>query len=214
LPFTSARTCSAGNGVSAASSSPALLMLWGAWGIKDEEISRIAVLSAAFFVASSIHAPVPGGPPAHLLLSGLTRRRPRRRSALAIPVGLLLQAILFQHGALTALGANVCVMTPPALVSWLLFQGLCRVRWLRQGWCRALLVLVSAVTFILSGVYALALLITNWGPEVKDVDLTSANDLTFHPVVLAATLVLGLVRSGGREPAAKCGRVSIRAARR
>jgi cobalt/nickel transport system permease protein len=170
-----------------------LLMVWGAWGTKEEEISRIAVMTAAFFVASSIHVPVPGGPRTHLLLAGLVGVVLGRRSALAIPVGLLLQAILFQHGALSTLGANVCVMTPPALLSWLLFRGLCRIAWFRHGWFRAGLVLVSALAFVLSGVYAVTLLVTNWGSEVTAIDLIWANDVTFHPAVLAAALILGLL---------------------
>src|SRR4029077_7396966 len=111
-----------------------LLVLWGAWRTRDEEIPRIAILTSAFFVASYIHVPVPGGPPAHLLLTGLVGVVLGRRSALAIPVGLFLQAVLFQHGALSALGANVCVMTPPALISWLLFRALCRSSFLRRAW--------------------------------------------------------------------------------
>jgi ABC-type Co2+ transport system permease subunit len=39
-----------------------LLALIGAWGIRDEEIPRVALLTAVVFVASLISVPVPGGP--------------------------------------------------------------------------------------------------------------------------------------------------------
>jgi cobalt/nickel transport system permease protein len=169
-----------------------LLVVWGTWRTRDEEIARVAVLTSAFFVASYIHVPVPGGPPAHLLLTGLVGVVLGRRAALAIPVGLLLQAVLLQHGALSALGANVCVMTPPALLSWLLFKALCNNRWLRFAWFRALLVMVSAVAFVLSGVYAVTLLVTNWGADVRDVVYSRANDITFHPAVLLLALAVAL----------------------
>jgi cobalt/nickel transport system permease protein len=171
----------------------AMLVFWGAWRVREEEIARIAVLTAAFFVAALIHVPVPGGPPTHLLLGGLLGVVLGRRAALAIPVGLFLHAVLFQHGSLSTLGANTCVMVPPAIVSWLLFQGLCRVRWLRQAWFRAGLVMVSAGLFVVSGVYAAALLIANWGADVKTVDLTSANELILHPAVIAPALVVALL---------------------
>ncbi len=168
-----------------------LLMVWGAWRVRDEEISRIAVLTAAFFVAAYVHVPVPGGPPAHLLLSGLLGVVLGRRSALAIPVGLFLHAVLFQHGSLSTLGANVCVMTPPALLSWLLFQGLCRTAWLQHRWFRAALVMLSAAAFVLSAVYAVGLLVANWG-EAQIRDLHFANSLLLHPLTLLAALVLAL----------------------
>jgi cobalt/nickel transport system permease protein len=171
----------------------ALMMVWGAWRTREEEIPRIAIMTAAFFVASSIHVPVPGGPPAHLLLTGLVGVVLGRRSALAIPVGLFLQAVLFQHGALSTLGANVCVMLPPALTSWLLFKFLCKNVWLRRTWCRAALIGASVFTFFLTSVYALALLVSIWGADVKLVEmhhLIWASHITFNPGVLLGALAV------------------------
>ncbi|HZY88254.1 MAG TPA: energy-coupling factor ABC transporter permease, partial [Gemmataceae bacterium] len=47
-----------------------LLALLASWRVRDEEIPRIAVLTAAFFVASLIHVRV-GPTSVHLLLNGL-----------------------------------------------------------------------------------------------------------------------------------------------
>jgi len=110
-----------------------ILVLMGSRGIQDEEIPQVALLTAAFFVASLIHVPVPGLPSsAHLLLNGLLGVMLGRRAALAIAMGLFLQAILLQHGGLTTLGVNCCVMALPALLAWQMFvilQGL-------PGWSR------------------------------------------------------------------------------
>src|SRR4051812_13151925 len=71
----------------------ALLVLLGAWRLHEEEVPRIALLTAAFFVASSIHVPVPPTS-AHLLLNGLVGVVLGRRAALAIVVGVAMQAVL------------------------------------------------------------------------------------------------------------------------
>jgi cobalamin biosynthesis protein CbiM len=99
-----------------------ILMVFGSWRIQDEEIPRVALLTSAFFVVSMIHVPVPGLPTsAHLLLNGLLGVVLGRRAALAIPIGLFLQAVLLQHGGVTTLGVNSCVMTLPALLAWQVF---------------------------------------------------------------------------------------------
>src|SRR6059058_3243964 len=97
-----------------------VLALLGARRIRDEEIPQIAILTAAFFMASLIHVPVPPTS-VHLLLNGLVGVTLGRRAALAIPVGLFLQAALLGHGGFTALGVNSCVMTLPALAAAGLF---------------------------------------------------------------------------------------------
>jgi cobalt/nickel transport system permease protein len=93
----------------------AVLALWGAWRIEDEEIPRIALLTSAFFVVSAIPIPIPGAPTTvHLLLNGLLGVMLGRRVCLAIPVGLLLQA-MGGHGGFGTLGVNTCVFVLPAL---------------------------------------------------------------------------------------------------
>src|SRR5205807_2829664 len=98
----------------------AVLAALGAWRIRDEEIPRVALLTAAFFVASSFHVRV-GPTSVHLLLNGLVGVILGPRACLAIPIGLVLQYVLVQHGGFYTLGINSCVMTLPALLAWLLF---------------------------------------------------------------------------------------------
>src|ERR1700726_74978 len=73
--------------------------------LREEDIARIALLAAAFFVASLIHVPV-GVTSVHLLLNGLVGVLLGWHAALAIPLGLFLQAALFNHGGFTTLGIN------------------------------------------------------------------------------------------------------------
>ncbi len=171
----------------------ALLALYGAWRIRDEEIPRVALLTAAFFVASLIHVPVPGGPRTHLLLGGLLGVVLGRRALLAVPIGLALQAALFGHGGFLSLGVNSVVMGLPALLAAALFAGLRRLPWLRRPGFRAALVAVSVVAFSLSLVYAVALLVSNRPSQLSDADLSWANRVTFHPATLGAAVLLGAV---------------------
>lgn len=102
-----------------------LLALLASYKVRDEEIPRIALLSAAFFVATLMHIPM-GPASVHLLLNGLVGVVLGRRAPLAILIGLALQAALFGHGGLTTIGVNACVQIFPALLSAWLFFLLCR----------------------------------------------------------------------------------------
>src|SRR5205823_3097161 len=110
----------------------------------------------------------------HLLLNGLVGVILGRRAALAIPVGLFLQAALLGHGGFTSLGINSLTMVLPALLAWQLFALLQRVPWLRQSWFRAVLVAVSCMGWILSLVYGATLLLSRNGTGTEQ-----ANELTF-----------------------------------
>jgi cobalt/nickel transport system permease protein len=172
------------------------LALFGAWRIRDDEIPRVALLTAAFFVASLIHVPVPGGPKTHLILNGLLGVILGRRALLAVPVGLFLQAALFGHGGFLSLGVNSVVMGLPALVAGWLFAGLRRLPWLRRPWARAALVAVSVLGFALSLVYSVTLLVTNRPSQLTDADLSWADRVTFHPAVLAGAVLVAAVAAG------------------
>jgi len=94
-----------------------------AMGLKktdNETIPRVAVLTAAFFVASLIRVPI--GPSAvHLVLNGLLGLVLGWAAFPAILVGLALQALLFQFGGLTTLGVNTFIMATPAIFCYYLF---------------------------------------------------------------------------------------------
>ena len=93
-------------------------------GLKKLDYDRIAqagILAAAFFVASLIHVPI-GPANAHLILNGLVGLLLGWAAFPVILVALVLQAMLFQFGGITALGVNTIIMALPAVICNLLFS--------------------------------------------------------------------------------------------
>jgi cobalt/nickel transport system permease protein len=86
-----------------------------------DRIARAGILSAAFFVASLIHVPI-GPSNAHLILNGLVGLLLGWAAFPAILVALVLQAVLFQFGGITALGVNTIIMALPAVICYLVFS--------------------------------------------------------------------------------------------
>jgi cobalt/nickel transport system permease protein len=97
------------------------LTAWSAHRTRSDDLPKLAVMTAAFFVASLIH--IPFGPTSvHLIIPGLTGALLGPSAFLSIGLGLLLQSLLFQFGGLTALGANALMMGVPALLCGWFFQ--------------------------------------------------------------------------------------------
>ncbi len=79
------------------------------------EIPKVALLTAAFFVASLVHIPI-GPSNAHLVLNGILGILLGWTAFPAIFIGLFFQAVLFQFGGLTTLGVNTLNMAVPAVI--------------------------------------------------------------------------------------------------
>lgn len=188
----------------------AVLAWMGARKIRDEEIPRVALLTAAFFVASQIHVRV-GPTTVHLILNGLVGVVLGWRSALAIPIGLLLQATLLGHGGVATLGVNCCVMLVPALLARPTYEGFQRLPWLRSRWFRDLLVgvgmfawlacLIVSVVLLLAASPAAAHLeagvlkldrLTPWPAPGDETPIQWAAYLLFHPVTILICLLVAL----------------------
>jgi cobalt/nickel transport system permease protein len=106
----------------------ALLLALAMWKVREEEVPRIGVLTAAFFVASSVHIKLAVLPTsAHLILNGLVGVVLGRRAPLAIAIGLGLQFYLLGHGGQTTLGINTCIVSLPALAAGALYPLLRRL---------------------------------------------------------------------------------------
>ena len=101
----------------------AAALVYSVKGMKEEEIPKTSLMAGVFFAVSLISIPV-GPSSIHPLFAGLLGVILGRRAPLAIFVGLLLQAVLFQHGGLTTLGANTLMLAIPALLSYKLFHAL------------------------------------------------------------------------------------------
>src|SRR5438270_4201314 len=158
----------------------ALLVFFGSRRLDDDEVPRIALLTAAFFIASLFHVRLPPTS-VHLILSGLVGVLLGWRACLAIPVALFLQVVLINHGGFTTLGVNACVMTIPALLSYYLFHALHGIRWWRHPWFRSLLVALACVLWTQSLIYSLTLLRTNTFGAATQLNLGDANAILLEP---------------------------------
>ncbi len=91
-------------------------------GLKKLDYDRmvhVAILSSAFFVASLIHVNL-GPSSVHLILNGIVGLLLGWAAFPAMLTALLLQAILFQYGGITALGVNTVIMALPAVICYYL----------------------------------------------------------------------------------------------
>jgi cobalt/nickel transport system permease protein len=137
----------------------ALAAVGTAIGLKKldyEAIPRVAILSAAFFVATLIHVPV-GPVGLHLVLNGLAGLLLGWLAVPAILIALFLQALLFQFGGLTVLGVNTVTMAAPAVLCFYAYRGFLR----RQGTTAAVVAFACGATAILvSGLLVAVALVT------------------------------------------------------
>jgi len=100
----------------------AALLALAAWRLPDDRVPRVGVLTAAFFIGSTVHVKLAVLPTSvHLVLNGLVGVILGRRAPLAVTVGLALQYLLLAHGGLTTLGLNACIIGLPAVAAGLLF---------------------------------------------------------------------------------------------
>jgi cobalt/nickel transport system permease protein len=96
----------------------ALLLAAAYRGLTEEWVPRVGVLTAAFFIGSTIHFKLAVVPTSvHLILNGLVGVVLGRRAPLAVTVGLFLQYLLIGHGGITTLGLNACIIGIPAVLA-------------------------------------------------------------------------------------------------
>ena len=84
-------------------------------------IPKASLLTAAFFVASSIHIPFPPTS-LHLILNGLLGVVLGYYAFPAVLIGLFFQAVMLGHGGLSTLGINAVIVGIPALLIYHLFR--------------------------------------------------------------------------------------------
>jgi len=128
--------------------------------IKPDDISKVSVMSAVFFVSSLLHVKL-GPTSCHLVLLGLTALVLGPLAPIALLTGLFFQAMMFGHGGITTLGVNTVLFSVPALLVY--GAG----RWVfprvHRSWTRGIAagVLASAGVFLAAALVLLVLLITN-----------------------------------------------------
>jgi cobalt/nickel transport system permease protein len=179
-----------------------LLVLLASLRVREEEAPRIALLTAAFFVASSIHVKL-GPTSGHLLLNGLVGVILGWRAPLAILLGVTLQALLIPHGGISTIGVNAATETVPALLAGMAFSMLYRAIHNGHTWLRTCLVAASAVLWGGCLVFAVVLLATNplqglvtWSGDAGLVlsvsRLAPATAILTHPATFAGLGVFAL----------------------
>lgn len=94
---------------------------WSLSKIERDDISKVSLTGAAFFISSLIHFKF-GPTSVHLTFIGLIGIVLGIKSVPAIVSGLFFQAVMFQHGGISTLGLNTIVFSGPALISGGLFS--------------------------------------------------------------------------------------------
>ena len=143
----------AGYGASAALAALALSRI-KATSDPQTEIPRVAMMTTVFFAASLVAIPVPPVS-VHLMLAGLMGVMLGWFCIPAILIGLFLQAVLFGHGGITALGLNGVIFGLPALMAFYVWR-LTGARWpdlaaLVAGSGAVLAALAIFATLVLAG---------------------------------------------------------------
>jgi cobalt/nickel transport system permease protein len=135
------------------------LTLWSAARLEPDRVPRVALLSSAFFVSSLIFIPMPTGS-VHLSLGGLLGLVLGRDALVATALGLVLQATLFGHGGLSALGVNLLAMATPGMLLAMILRRWCRDR--RASVSFAAGAVLGALSAALSaGLIALAVILSD-----------------------------------------------------
>ncbi len=94
---------------------------FAAKGTKEEDIPKISLMAGTFFAISLIMIPIPPSS-VHPLMCGLIGIIVGWKAPLAFFPALLLQALLFQHGGITTLGANTVMLSISSWLSFLIFK--------------------------------------------------------------------------------------------
>jgi cobalt/nickel transport system permease protein len=168
----------------------AALVLAATWRLREEMVPRIGVLTAAFFVGSSIHIKLAVLPTSvHLILNGLVGVVLGRRAPIAIAIGLALQYLLVAHGGQTTIGVNGCIVGIPALAAGCCYPLLRQVR--LSPFSRGFLLGAGAA----AGAVALNFLVLLLGGKEDWSTLAKLVLIAHIPVVLIEGAMLGVMVS-------------------
>ena len=128
-------------------------------------IPKASLLTAAFFVASLIHIPIPPTS-VHLIFNGLMGAVLGFYAFPAILIGLFFQAVMFQHGGMSTLGVNAIIIGSPAIAAHLIFKQRDRFPRRKQALTKFLSFAAGAGALLLSATMFAVLLVTNISPDM------------------------------------------------
>ena len=153
--------------------------------MRMDEVPKVSVVTAVFFVASLIHIPV-GPTSVHLILNGLTGVILGWSAFISIFFGLIFQSILLQHGGITVIGVNACIMGLPAFAAY----GIFKVRLLTRFRHReAAFGAIAGAAAVLLAAILLALALITTGKEFLGIAKLAA--VAHIPVVAVEGVIVG-----------------------
>ena len=150
-----------------------------------DEVPKISVVTAVFFVASLIHIPV-GPTSVHLILNGLAGVILGWSAFVSIFFGLILQSILLQHGGITAIGVNACMMGLPALAAYGIFKARLLTRFRQR---EAIFGAMAGAAAVLMAAILLALALVMTGEEF--VSIAKLAVVAHIPIIAVEGIVVG-----------------------
>lgn len=129
-------------------------------------IPKASLLTAAFFIASLIHIPIPPSS-VHLILNGLMGAVLGYYAFPAILIGLFFQAVMFQHGGMSTLGVNAIIIGTPAIAAYYLFRQREHLAEKKQLLTKVLSFAAGAGALLLSAIMFAILLVTHISPDMN-----------------------------------------------
>lgn len=157
--------------------------------MEARDMPKMAVMTSAYFVASLIHVPL-GPTSVHLILNGLVGIVLGPLSFISILVGLTLQALLFQHGGITAIGANTVMMGVPALLAYKIFDLHGKFHFRSS---EPVFGAIAGAAGVFLGTLILALLLVTTGSEF--IPVAEIAVLAHLPVMIIEAIISGFVVS-------------------
>lgn len=131
----------------------------------NANIPKASLLTAAFFVSSLIHIPIPPTS-IHLIFNGLMGALLGYYAFPAILIGLFFQAVMFQHGGMSTLGVNAIIIGSPSVAAYHLFQQRERLLGDKPALTTLLSFACGAGALVLSAAMFSILLVTNISPDL------------------------------------------------
>lgn len=128
-------------------------------------VPKASLLTAAFFVASLIHIPIPPTS-IHLILNGLMGAVLGYYAFPAILIGLFFQAVMFQHGGMSTLGVNAIILGTPSIAAYYIFRQRDHLLNKKQLPSSILSFAAGAGALLLSAAMFVILLVTNISPDM------------------------------------------------
>lgn len=156
--------------------------------IRAEEIPKLSVVTAAFFVASLVHVPI-GPTYVHLILNGLIGVIVGQAAYVSIFIGVVMQAFLFGHGGITTIGVNTMNMGLPALAAYWIFKFGCRLS--NTPFHIPVIGCIAGASAVILALILTAVILMSTGKEFVVVAIAF---LVFHiPIVIIEGMIVGSV---------------------